>query len=303
MTGQASDLHLQSHKIVPYTEASRVQMLMEASQTAPFKAEEYCNLAFKQPHITTQPILFGHPISTTVPKNHLHSDFPPVFQFFLREPIAFPSQAVRNWPNSVCHFADYIVPAHCSCQVNDMVNKLEQAWDTECLSSNERLNSRFTPEQRGILILVCDRNLQALLYIPLTSTKRYIECLPSPLLHVDKQMVSLLNHRGTNESIKIDAMVNKWQGTLQGNMATEIFVRLEDLLDEVDDEWWSWMTRLFTRRGVSVYLYGFSVTSLTTSTECPQFQDVPCVCDGVHIPTFTPYKLQFRLVVTKLVDS
>ena len=101
---------------------------------------------------------------------------------------------------------------------------------------------------------------KVLLYIPLISTKRYIECLPLPLLQVDKQMVKLLNHRGTHESIKIEAMVNKWQSTLQGNMATEIFVRLEDLLDEVDDEWWSWMTRLFTRRGVSVYLYGFHLT-------------------------------------------
>lgn len=101
---------------------------------------------------------------------------------------------------------------------------------------------------------------KALLYIPLTPTKRYIECLPLPLLQVDKQMVKLLNHRGTHESIKIDAMVNKWQSTLQGNMATEIFVRLEDLLDEVDDEWWSWMTRLFTRRGVSAYLYDLRLT-------------------------------------------
>jgi len=137
-----------------------------------------------------------------------------------------------------------------------MVNELEQAWDTESLSLNERLRSRFTPEQRGILILVCDRDLRALLYIPLTSKQRYIDCLPSPLLHVDKQLVSLLGHRGTHESIKIDEMVNKWKSTFQGNMATEIFVRLEDLLDEVDDEWWSWMTRLFTRRGVSLYLYG-----------------------------------------------
>ena len=141
-----------------------------------------------------------------------------------------------------------------------MVNTLEQAWDTECLSSNERLRSKFTPEQRGILILVRDSDLQTLLYTPLTSTKRYIECLPLPLLQVDKQMVKLLSHRGTNESIKIDAMVNKWQSTLQGNMATEIFVRLEDLLDEVDDEWWSWMTRLFTRRSVSVLLYGLRLT-------------------------------------------
>lgn len=232
-------------------------MLMEASQTTLFKAEEYCNLAFKQPHITSQAILFGQPLSTTVPQNHLHSDFPPIFQFFLGEPIAFPSQAVRSWPNSVCRiFADYIVPAYCLYQINDMANKLEQEWDTECPSSNERLRSKFTPEQRGILVLVCDHDLQALLYIPLIPTKRYIECLPSPLLHVDKQMVSLLKHRGTHDSIKIDAMVNKWQSTLQGNMATEVFVRLEDLLDEVDDEWWSWMTRIFTRRGVSVYLYG-----------------------------------------------
>jgi hypothetical protein len=89
-----------------------------------------------------------------------------------------------------------------------------------------------------------------------------MDCLPSPLLQVDKQMVSLLSHRGTHESIKIDAMVNKWKDTLQGNMATEIFVRLEDLLDEVDDEWWLWMTRLFTRRDVSVYLYVLRVTSL-----------------------------------------
>ena len=36
------------------------------------------------------------------------------------------------------------------------------------------------------------------------------------------------------------------------------------------------------------------------STGRPQFQDVPCVCDGIHIPAFTSYKLQFRLVVTKL---
>ena len=79
-------------------------MLMEASQTSLFKAEDYYNLAFKQPHITSQAILFGQPISTRVPENHLHSDFPPVFQFLLREPIALPSQAIRHWPKSVCHF-------------------------------------------------------------------------------------------------------------------------------------------------------------------------------------------------------
>jgi len=246
---------------VPYTEASRLQMLMEASQTSPFKAEDYCNLAFKQPHMTSQAILFGQSISTTVPKNHLHSDFPPVFQFFLQEPITFPSQAVRNWPKSVCHFTLItLYQLIVLYQLNDMVNTLEQAWDTESPSSNERLRSKFTPEQRGILILVCDRDLRALIYIPLTSTKRYIECLPSPLLQVDKKMASLLSDCGTHESIKIDAMVNKWQSTLQGNMATEIFVRLEDLLEEVNDEWWSWMMRLFTRRGVSVYLYGLRLT-------------------------------------------
>jgi hypothetical protein len=104
ITGQASDLHLQSHKIVPYTEASRIQSLMEASQTAPFKVEEYYNLAFKQPHVSSQAILFGQPLPTTVPKNHLHSDLPPVYQFFLRDPIVFPSRALRRWPVSVCLF-------------------------------------------------------------------------------------------------------------------------------------------------------------------------------------------------------
>lgn len=101
ITEQASDLHLQSHKIVPHTEGSRVQTLMEASQTTAFKAEEYCNLAFKQPHVALQPILFGEPLPTTVPRNHLLSDFPPVFQFFLREPIVFPPQALDYWPKSV----------------------------------------------------------------------------------------------------------------------------------------------------------------------------------------------------------
>lgn len=73
-------------------------------------------------------------------------------------------------------------------------------------------------------------------------------------------MASLLSDCGPHESIKIDAMVNKWKSTLQGNMATEIFVRWEDLLDEVDDEWWTWMTRLFTRRDVSVHLYRLRLT-------------------------------------------
>jgi len=133
-----------------------------------------------------------------------------------------------------------------------MANGLEQAWDTENLFSNERLHSKFTPEQRGILILVHNHDLRAHLYNALTITQHYIDCLPTPLLQVDKQIVNLLSDPGTHESIKVDAMASKWKGTLQGNMATEIFVRLEDLLDEVDDEWWLWMTRLFTRRIVSV---------------------------------------------------
>ena len=172
-----------------------------------------------------------------------------------------------------------------------MANKLEQEWDTECPSSNERLRSKFTPEQRGILVLVCDHDLQALLYIPLIPTKRYIECLPSPLLHVDKQMVSLLKHRGTHDSIKIDAMVNKWQSTLQGNMATEVFVRLEDLLDEVDDEWWSWMTRIFTRRSVSVYLYGLCVTNLIRQQDVLNFKMFRAfVMAFIYLPShFTNY--------------
>ena len=149
--------------------------------------------------------------------------------------------------------ANYIALAYYLYQINDMVNELEQAWDTENLASNERLRSRLTSEQRGILILVCDHDLQSLLYIRLTLTKRYLDCLPTPLLQVDKQIVSLLSNPDAHENITIDAMVNKWKGTLQGNMATEILVRLEDLLDEVDDEWWSWMTGLFTRRGVSIY--------------------------------------------------
>ena len=139
-------------------------MLMQASQTSLFKAEEYHNLAFKQPYITSQAILFGQPISTTVPENHLHSDLPPVFQFLLREPISLPSQAIRNWPKSVCHFLFFLLVTLYRLtvyyQINDMVNTLEQAWDTESPSSNERLRSKFTPEQRGILILVCDSDLQ-----------------------------------------------------------------------------------------------------------------------------------------------
>ena len=89
---------------------------MEASYTTAFRAEEYCNLVFKQPHIKSQPILFGEPLPITVPKIHLLSDFPPVFQFFLQEPIAFPSQALSSWPKSVrlfrpLHFNDlWFVP-------------------------------------------------------------------------------------------------------------------------------------------------------------------------------------------------
>lgn len=153
-----------------------------------------------------------------------------------------------------------------------MVNGLEQAWDTENLFTNERLSSKFTPEQRGILILVRKYDLWALLYKLPTFPKRYIDCLPTPLLQVDKQLVGLLSHPGTHESIKVDAIVNKWKGTLQGNMATEIFVRLEDLLDEVDDEWWLWMTRLFTRRSVSVYLHDVRATNLIGQQDVLNFK-------------------------------
>jgi hypothetical protein len=235
---------------------------MEASQTTAFMTEEYCNLAFKQPHITSQPILFGESLPTTVPKNHLLSDFPPVFQFFLQEPIAFPTQALGSWPKSVRFLCPSQYTGLRLYQINDMVNELEQGWDTENLTLNERLRSKFTPEQRGILILVWHYDFYDLFYVALTLTKRYIDCLPTPLLQVDKQIVSLLSHPETHESIRIDSMVNKWKGTLQGNMATEIFVRLEDLLDEVDDEWWSWMTKLFTRRGVSVYFSNLRATNL-----------------------------------------
>lgn len=183
-------------------------------------------------------------------------------------------------------------------QMNDMVNELEQAWDTESLTLNERLRSKFTPEQRGILILVRDYDLQDPLYMPLTSTKRYIESLPIPLLQIDKQIASLLSHSDTHEGIKIDAMVNKWKGTLQGNMATEIFVRWDDLLDEVDDEWWSWMTTLFTRRGVSTYLHDLRATNPMCQQDVLDFKTFrEFVTIFTYVPTFILCELQVRLVV------